>query len=100
MNEEDLTFNDNFNIAVQKKFLSLLIFEKQWAILNGFDIIKPEYFENVGLQNICKWIHQHYKKFKSLPTKLILKEYVQNFINSSNANPNDYYTYERTLDEI
>lgn len=93
-------FDEEFGLPVQKKFLSLLIFDQKWASLNGLDIIKPEYFENHILHNICKWIHEYYKKYKSIPTKLILTEKALDFVNINTLGTKVYYQYTEALDEI
>ena len=59
------SFENEFNLQIQKKFISLLIFDKAWAEINGLDVVKPELFENNTLKNICSWIHKHYKKYKT-----------------------------------
>lgn len=100
MAENDIKFEDEFNISVQKKFLSLFVFDQKWAVLNGFEIIKPEYFENRILHNICTWIHEHYAKYKELPTKLILSEKAKNFINNSGYDTKEYYPYAEALNDI
>ena len=68
------SFDTEFGLPVQKKFLQLLVFDQKWAALNGLDIIKPEFFENRVLFNICKWIHEYHKKYKTIPTKTVLEE--------------------------
>ena len=45
------SFDTEFTLDIQKKFLQLLIFDQKWAALNGLDIIKPEFFENRILTN-------------------------------------------------
>lgn len=93
-------FEDRFNLTIQKKFLSLLIYDKEWSMINGLEIIKPEYFENRLLQNICKWIHKYYKKYKTAPTLTVMTEEATNFINKKEYSQKDYYSYETYLKEI
>lgn len=94
------SFDEEFNITVQKKFLSLLIFDSKWAALNGIDIIQPGYFENRILYNICKWIHEYFKQYKSIPTKLVLTEKAKDFINNNHLSTKEYYQYTEALDDI
>ena len=93
-------FGEEFNLQVQKKFLSLLIFDPKWAELNGLDIIKPEYFENRTLHNICQWIHEYHKEYKSIPTKLVLTEKTRDFVNNKGLSTKEYYQYTEVLDNI
>lgn len=100
MDTTNYNFGEEFNLQVQKKFLSLLIFDQKWAELNGLDIVKPEYFENRILHNICKWIHEYYKDYKSIPTKLVLTEKTRDFINNKGLSTKEYYQYTEVLDNI
>lgn len=94
------TFEEEYSVDVQKKFIGLLVQDKLWAELNGFNIITPELFENRILHNICQWIHTYYKKRKDIPTKLILKEKAKDFTNEGKAKYNDYFLYEQALEDI
>lgn len=94
------SFDTDFGLDVQKKFLELLIFDQKWAALSGLDIIKPEFFENRILHNICDWIHYHYKKFKVIPSKLVLQEKAKDFINLNALGTKEYFQYATVLDEI
>lgn len=100
MSEDLYTFNEEFNLSVQKKFISLLLYDQTWAKLNGFDIVKPEYFENRTLHNVCKWIHEFYNQYKTLPTKLHLSEKAKDFMNLRGLSTNEFYQYTELLDEI
>ena len=93
-------FGDDFNLDVQKRFLAALIFDQKWADLSGLDIIKPEFFENRVLHNICKWIHEFHKKYKNIPTKLVLQEKAKDFINLNGLESKEYYRYSSSLDDI
>lgn len=94
------TFDNDFDLSVQKKFLQLFVFDQKWAALSGLDIIKPEFFENRVLHNICKWMHEHYKKYKTIPTKLVLTERTKDFINMNSLGQKEYYNYAEALDTI
>lgn len=94
------TFDDEFTIPVQKKFLSVMIHDPQWTMINGLEVIKPEYFDNHYLQNICKWIIKYCKKYKSIPTKLVLKQKAQNLVNDKSLSPKEYYQYQELIEEI
>lgn len=94
------TFDEEFKLTEQKKFLSLLIYDSQWALLNGLEVIRPEYFDSNYLKNICKWIKQYAKKYKNIPTRLILQQKAQTLINDNQLSPKEYYKYQEILDEI
>lgn len=94
------SFDTDFSLDVQKKFLELLIFDQKWAELSGLDVIKPEFFENRILHNICLWIHEHHKKWKNIPTKLMLEEKAKDFINLNTLGTKEYFQYQTVLDEI
>lgn len=94
------TFDDKFDLNMQKKFISLLIFDKEWAKLNGFEIIKPDCFENTILRNICLWIHNHYKRYKVLPTKEILETQAKEYTNDKNIGLNTFLLYKDFLNDI
>lgn len=103
MNEEgytELSFDEEFTTDIQKKFLTLLIHEKEWALLNGLDTIKPEYFTNEYLNLLCKWIKSFYKKYKTPPTALVLKQKAQDLINSKGVAHKEYYRLVEIIDEI
>ena len=78
-NDTQDSFENEFNLQIQKKFISLLVFDKAWAEINGLDIVKPELFENNILKNICSWIHKHYKKYKTYPTRMILAKEAEDY---------------------
>lgn len=94
------SFDDEFTLTVQKKFLSLMIYDPAWTKINGLDTIKPEYFENHYLQNICKWIRDYTKKYKTVPTKLVLQEKAKDLVNNKTLSSKEYFQYQDTLDEI
>lgn len=100
MEENTQTFEEEFNLDVQKKFLGLLVQDKLWAELNGFAIITPELFENKMLRNICSWIHSYYHKHKDVPTKLILLDKAKEITNEGKLKYNDYFMYEQALEDI
>ena len=85
------TFDESFNVEVQKYFLKILIFDPKWAELSGLDIVKPEFFENRMLHNICKWIHEHYDQWKKIPTKVVLEERAKDFVNLNTLGTKEYY---------
>jgi len=96
----DSKFDDKFSLEIQKKFISLLIFDKNWAVLNGFDIIKPECFENNLLKNICAWIHHYYQKYKALPTQAIITEQAQEYVNKHSLGLETFLLYKDMIAEI
>lgn len=97
---EDSSFEDEFNLTIQKKFLTILIFDPDWAQLNGKDIIRPEFFENHMLHNICRWIHNYYRKYKTTPTELVLTEKARELVNDKYLSPKEYFNYQTTIKEI
>ena len=94
------SFENEFNLQIQKKFISLLIFDKAWAEINGLDVVKPELFENNTLKNICSWIHKHYKKYKTYPTRMILAKEAEEYVNKKKLKTGEYYLYEEAINEI
>jgi len=94
------SFEEEFTLPVQKKFLSIMIYDPNWAKINGLEVIKPEYFENHYLQNICKWMRNYCKKYKTMPTKLVLKEKAEDLVNQKTLSQKEYYAYQDILDEI
>lgn len=100
MQAETDAFDAEFNIQMQKNFLSLLVIDKDWAMLNGIDILKPEYFENRMLANICKWITDYIQEFKAIPSQLILEEKAKDYVNNSKIGMSEFYAYTTTLAEI
>ena len=100
MAEITCSFDDDFTVDVQKRFLATLIFDPKWADLSGLEIIKPEFFENRVLHNICKWIQNYHKKHKSIPTKLVLQEYAKDFVNDNGLGGKEYYKYDDALKDI
>lgn len=99
-NEIEFTFDTDFNLAAQKKFLTLIVFDKNWAMLTGLDVIKPENFENKTLNRICYWIHEYHKQFKAIPTQTVILEKAKDYFNSIGGNPRDFYVVKEAVDEI
>lgn len=93
-------FDNEYNHETQLKFLSLLIYDKVWAEISGLDVVKPEFFENRHLKNICKWIHEYYRKYKDVPTKLVLMENAKDYVNNSNVSNSEYFIYEDNINHI
>lgn len=98
--ELDTSFDDKFTTELQKKFISLLVFDKPWATMVGFDLVQPQYFENTILRNICKWIHEYYKQYKALPTAEILKEQAREYAGNTASGIKSYLAYEDNIKEI
>ena len=98
--ENSYSFEEEFTLPVQEKILSLLIFESEWAKLDGLEVIKPEYFENKALKAICTWIHRYYKQHKDTPTKDSLKQEAQDYVNKYNLPSKDYYAILDKIENI
>lgn len=98
---EEYNFDSEFGLEVQKRFLTLLVYEVKWAKLTGLEIVKPEYFDNKILHNICFWIQDYYKNYDSAPTLTILAEMATGFVNDTvGLSQRDYYRYKEYLDDI
>lgn len=101
MSEENAySFENEFTLPIQEKILSLLIFESEWAKLDGLEIIKPEYFENKSLKAICTWIHKYYKEHKDVPTKEVLENEAKDYVNTYNLPAKDYYVIEDKIKAV
>ena len=98
--EANRTFEEEFNVNIQKKFLSLLVFDKTWADLTGFSVIQPKCFENTILNHICYWITDYHRKYKTSPTKMICCKLMEEFINNNHLGTKDYYLYKQFIDDI
>ena len=48
----ETSFENEFGLDVQKKFLSVMIYDPSWTAINGLEVVKPDYFENNYLHNI------------------------------------------------
>lgn len=94
------SFDEEFNVSIQKKFLSLLVFDKSWATYTGFSIITPKCFENKILSHICSWMHDYYKKYKSIITRAVCCKEMEDFINNHNLGTKDYFAYKTYIDDI
>ncbi|MGN1393416.1 MAG: DnaB-like helicase C-terminal domain-containing protein [Succinivibrionaceae bacterium] len=94
------SFEDEYSIDVQLKFLSLLLFDEAWAELSGLEVVKPEFYENRHLHRICEWIHKYYKKYKKMPTSAVLRELAKDYINDNNLAQKDYFIYEDYINRI
>lgn len=98
--ENSYSFENEFTLQVQEKILSLLIFESEWAKLDGLEIIKPEYFENKSLKAICTWIRRYYESMKDTPTKDVLLQEALDYVNKYNLPDKDYYTLKEKIENI
>lgn len=96
----EISFDEEFDLTIQKKFLGLLVLDKTWSELSGLEAIKAEYFDDPVLYNICKWIHDYYKKYKDIPTKTILKEKAKEFVNNGGHSLQEFYWYTDALEQI
>lgn len=94
------SFDNSFSKDIQKKFLTLMIFDPQWTMLSGLDVLKPEFFENLVLRNICLWIAEHYKKYKKQPEKVILTERARLTCDETTRAVQTYYLYTDVIEEI
>ena len=93
-------FENEFKLQVQEKILSLLIFEPEWAKLDGLEILKAEYFQNKTLRAICTWIHRYYEKYKETPTKEVLENEAKDYVNKYNLPSKDYYAILDKIEKI
>lgn len=100
MSEKELTFEEEFTLPVQKKILALLIFDQDWAAINGLDIILPEYFENQHLKRVCKFIHEYFRKYKQIPSQKALFEMSRDYVNDTALPQSEYYACENIIKEI
>lgn len=98
--DNSYSFENEFTLPVQEKILSLLIFEAEWAKLDGLEVIKPEYFENKALKAICTWIHRYYEKNKDTPTKDVLLQEAQDYVNKYDLPSKDYYSIKDKIENI
>lgn len=92
--------NYTADLEVQKKFLKLLVFDDTWARLSGRDVLKPEYFENNILKNICRWIEKYQKQYNSPVTKAVILNEALEFTQNSRLKTDDYYLYSDIIEEI
>lgn len=96
-----MTFNDKrFNLDVQKGFLRTLIYDDDWAMTNGFRMLKADYFEDITLYTIFNILSEHYKKYKTIPSYQILKDKIQKYLEKRNLKTADYFRYEDALNDI
>lgn len=98
--ENSYSFESEFTLEIQEKILSLLIFEPEWAKLDGLEIIKPEYFENKALRAICTWIHNYYKEHKDTPTKAVLEQEAQDYSTRYNLPSKDFYAIVEKIEDV
>ena len=98
--ENSYSFESEFTLEIQEKILSLLIFEPEWAKLDGLEIIKPEYFENKALRAICTWIHKYYKEHKDTPTKAVLEQEAQDYSTRFNLPSKDFYAIVEKIEDV
>lgn len=100
MAQIEYNFDDEYKIDTQIKFITLLIYDKTWTELSGLEVVKPDFFENRYLRNICIWIHDYYNKYKGVPSKLILTETATDFVNKHHLSSGEYFQYEEKIEQI
>lgn len=94
------SFNNEYTLEMQEKIITVLLYDKGWATIDGLDIVQPQYFENRYLSNICKWIHEYYKEFKKIPSKLVLEEKAKDYVNRYSLGIQEMNKYMEFLDRI
>lgn len=94
------TFNDKYTFDVQKNFLKALIFDQKWAKMDGLDIIKPKFFENRYLYDICTWVRDHYREYKMAPDLNILREKANKVTTTKGLDIKEFWNYENILTDI
>ena len=90
----------DFDVDVQKKFLSLLVFDYNWASIQGAEILKPEFFENRILKNICYWILKYQKQYQKPATKTVLINEALEYTKANKQSTDEYYMYTDVIDDI
>jgi len=72
----------DYNIDFQLAILALMIRDRSFLSDYGYDIIKPEIFENFYLSTICNFIVTYFVKYGSAPTQAVLTAQVQDYCNT------------------
>ena len=90
----------DFDTDVQKKFLSLLVFDQNWASVQGVEILHPEFFENRILKNLCAWILKYQKQYHKPATKTVLENEAMEYTRSQKQGTDEYYLYTDVIDDI
>lgn len=90
----------DFDLSIQKKFLSLMIMDNTWGRNVGTEVLRPEFFDSVVLKNICNWVHKYYKRYDEPITKSVLLNEAREFINKARMDEDDYFKYTETIEEI
>ena len=74
---QDTTYN--FEVEMQKKIVALLFQDFTYLSTVGVELIKPSFFDNVYLQNICQWIISYYEQYHTKPTESVLLTELNNY---------------------
>lgn len=90
----------DFDLDVQKKFLSLLVFDYNWASIQGAEILDPSFFENRILHNLCFWILRYQKQYQKSITKTILINEALEYTRTQKRGTDEYYMYTDVIDDI
>lgn len=96
-----MTFDDKkFSLDIQKGFIRTLIFDFEWAKLEGFEALQEDYFESIVLKNIYKVIKKYFKRFKAIPTEEIVTNEINKILEKRNTKMSDFWKYQTAIQEI
>lgn len=79
---QDTTYD--FEFEMQQKIVALLFQDFTYLSTVGVELIKPSFFDNVYLQNICKWIITYYEQYHTKPTEAVLLTELNNYSSKFN----------------
>lgn len=79
---QDTTYD--FEFEMQQKIVALLFQDFTYLSTVGVELIKPSFFDNVYLQNICKWIVTYYEQYHTKPTEAVLLTELNNYSSKFN----------------
>lgn len=92
----DVEDNQNiykFDEELQRYILGMLLCDKTFLI-QSFDLVKPEYFQNESHKTICKCLFTHFKDYQSIPNKVIFRQILKDTLDGRDAKTLVYYLTE------
>lgn len=94
INPDDPT-GDNYrwDEELQKNILGMLLCDKNFLV-QSFDLVKPEYFQNEVHKSVCKILFNYFNDYKSLPSKIVVREELKNLIQNKNPPTQVFYLSE------
>lgn len=93
-NPEDQVLNEyKWNEDYQRQILAMLLVDR-WFLTQSVTLIKSNYFTNEAHKLICKKLFDFFEKYKTMPTKIIIRQELEDSLVDRDVKIKDHYINE------